>query len=196
MQIRIPNVEVQQFISGKTYSYPKYVTQILNLANQNAQGTRAKVVGQMSELIQEFEGTALEEWEKWYLEGRPNAIDNATDRVYAMVEAFKGSIQQIDRETVRKWIEELVIVKTFTGLRFQAAILQKVSAFLKKPYRLATPVEESKGIDGLIGENPVSIKPTTYKVKMGLNENISTPIIYYDRRKTEIVIEFDPNDFY
>lgn len=43
--------------------FPKYTTQILNLANQNAQATRPKVVGQMSELIKEFTGRTLEEWE-------------------------------------------------------------------------------------------------------------------------------------
>ena len=43
MKLKIPNSEVQELLSGKTYSYPKYTTQIMNLANQNAQGTRAKM---------------------------------------------------------------------------------------------------------------------------------------------------------
>lgn len=61
--IRIPNTEIQELLSGTVNVYPKYSTQIINLANQNAQGTRAKVVGQMSDLIQEFEGTSMLEWE-------------------------------------------------------------------------------------------------------------------------------------
>lgn len=191
MKLKIPNSEVQELLSGKTYSYPKYATQIMNLANQNAQGTRAKIVGQMSDLIQEFEGTALSEWEKWYLESHPDAIDNATEKVYAMVTLFKDAILKIDKETVREWIEELVIVKTFSGLKFQEAILKKISIHFKKPYRLAKPDEESKGIDGFIGDMPISIKPITYKTKMGLNEVISVPIVFYDKKKSEIVIEFD-----
>jgi uncharacterized protein YukE len=191
MKLKIPNSEVQELLSGKTYSYPKYATQIMNLANQNAQGTRAKIVGQMSDLIQEFEGTALSEWEKWYLESHPDAIDNATDKVYAMVTLFKDAILKIDKETVREWIEELVVVKTFSGLKFQEAILKKISIHFKKPYRLAKPDEESKGIDGFIGDMPISIKPITYKTKMGLNEVISVPIVFYDKKKSEIVIEFD-----
>lgn len=191
MKIKIPNSEVQELLSGKTYSYPKYATQIMNLANQNAQGTRAKIVGQMSDLIQEFEGTALSEWEKWYLANHPDAIDNATEKVYAMVSLFKDAILKIDKETVREWIEELVIVKTFSGLKFQEAILKKMSLHFKKPYRLAKPDEESKGIDGFIGDKPVSIKPMTYKTKMGLNEVIDVPIVFYDKKKSEIVIEFD-----
>jgi len=191
MKLKIPNTEVQELLSGKTYSYPKYATQIMNLANQNAQGTRAKIVGQMSDLIQEFEGTALSEWEKWYLESHPNAIDNATEKVFAMVTLFKDAILKINKETVREWIEELVVVKTFSGLKFQEAILKKISLHFKKPYRLSKPDEESKGIDGFIGDKPISIKPMTYKTKMGLNEVINVPIVFYDKKKSEIVIEFD-----
>lgn len=191
MKLKIPHSEVQELLSGKTYSYPKYATQIMNLANQNAQGTRAKIVGQMSDLIQEFEGTTLSEWEKWYLERHPDAIDNATEKVYAMVTLFKEAILKIDKETVREWIEELVVVKTFSGLKFQEAILKKISLHFKKPYRLAKPDEESKGIDGFIGDKPISIKPMTYKTKMGLNEVIKVPIVFYDKKKSEIVIEFD-----
>jgi len=191
MKLKIPNSEVQELLSGETYRYPKYATQIMNLANQNAQGTRAKIVGQMSDLIQEFEGTALSEWEKWYLESHPDAIDNATEKVFAMVTLFKDAILKIDKETVREWIEELVVVKTFSGLKFQEAILKKISLHFIKSYRLAKPDEESKGIDGFIGDKPISIKPMTYKTKMGLNEVINVPIVFYDKKKSEIVIEFD-----
>ena len=191
MKIKIPNTEVQELLSGKTYTYPKYTTQIMNLANQNAQGTRAKVVGQMSDLIQEFEGNTLSEWEKWYLEGHPNAIEDATDKVYDMVSLFKDAITKIDKNTVRDWIEELVIIKTFSGLKFQEAILKKISTYYRTSYRLATPEEESKGIDGFIGDRPISIKPTTYKTKMGLNETIDVPIVFYEKKKSEIVLEFD-----
>lgn len=190
-KLKIPNSEVQELLSGKKFNYPKYTTQIMNLANQNAQGTRAKIVGQMSDLIQEFEGAALTEWELWYLKKHPEAIDNATEKVFSMISLFKEAIIKIDKATVRQWIEELVIIKTFSGLKFQEAILKKVSNHLNKPYRLAKPEEESKGIDGYIGENPVSIKPMSYKTKMGLSETIDCPVIFYDKKKSEIVIEFD-----
>src|SRR5690554_961791 len=100
MKLRIPNAEVVELLSEKTYNFPKYSTQIMNLANQNSQGTRANVVGQMSELIQEFDGTSMEEWREWYLEKHPNAIDNATDKVYRMISFFKDVIIEIDKETV------------------------------------------------------------------------------------------------
>jgi len=194
MKLRIPNAQVQELLSGKKYNYLKYATQIMNLANQNAQGTRAKVVGQMSDLIQKFEGTTLADWEEWYLKGYPSAINDATDKIWEMVKLFQANIDKIDRDTVRNWVEELVIVKTFAGLKFQEAILKAIAIKFKKDYRLATPAEESKGIDGVIGTVAVSIKPITYKTKLGLNETIDVPIIFYDKKKSEIVIEFDiPN---
>lgn len=193
-KLKIPNIEVQELLAGKVYNYPKYVTQILNLANQIAQGTRAKVVGQMSDLIQEFEGVAMAEWEKWYIAKHPNAIDNATDKVMTMVDLFKQSINTIDRDMVRLWIEHLVIVKTFSGLRFQEAILIKMAEHMQVPYKLATPAEEAKGIDGFVNNKPVSIKPSTYR-KMGLNESFEVPVVYYEKKKSEIVLEFDPENF-
>jgi hypothetical protein len=190
MRLKIPNTQIQELLTGKKYDYLKYVTQIINLANRNAQGTRAKIVGQMSDLIQEFEGNTIIDWEKWYLEKHPAAIDNAADKVWEMVKLFQDRIKQIDRDTVRLWVEELVVVKTFAGLKFQEAILKAIAAKYNKEYRLATPQEESKGIDGIIGDIPVSIKPITYKLK-DLNEIIDVPIIFYKKNKSDIVIEFD-----
>ncbi len=196
MKIRIPNAEVQELLSNKKYEYPKYATQIMNLANQNSQGTRAKIVGQMSDLIQEFNGKTLSEWESWYLAGQPNAIENATDKIYSMILSFQNIITEIDRKMVSEWVEELLVVKTFSGLMFQEAILKKFSLKYNKTYRLATPIEESKGIDGFLGNTAVSIKPMTYKTKLGLNEIIEVPIIFYDKKKSDIVIEFDETIFY
>lgn len=191
IKLKIPNAECQEFLSGKKVHFPKYTTQIMNLANQNAQGTRAKVVGQMSDLIQQFEGTTMHDWEEWYIKDHPNAIENATEKIYSMIELFKEAILKIDKSTIRDWVEELVIVKTFAGLKFQEAILRKIALNYEKTYRLATPVEESKGIDGFIGETAISIKPSTYKTKMGLNEIIEIPIVFYEKKKNCIAIEFN-----
>ncbi|MDM7274037.1 MjaI family restriction endonuclease [Sulfurihydrogenibium azorense] len=89
---------------------------------------------------------------------------------------------------VKQWVKDLVIVKTFIGLKFQEAIIKKVALEFKKQYRLATPEEESKGIDGYIGDIPISIKPITYKTKSQLSENIKVDIIFYKKEKDGIKI--------
>ena len=58
-KFKISNGEIEQLSNASKYPFPKYATQIINLLNSNAQGTRPAVVGQMSELIQEFDGKTL-----------------------------------------------------------------------------------------------------------------------------------------
>ena len=62
-KFQLNNAELAAAVSGKSPEFPKYTTQIMNLANQNAQGTRPKVVGQMTELFREFEGKSFSEWD-------------------------------------------------------------------------------------------------------------------------------------
>lgn len=54
---------------------------------------------------------------------------------------------------------------------------------------IANTDEESKGIDGYIGDIPVSIKPHTYEVKSALPERIGIKTIIY--RKVDNGIEVD-----
>ena len=191
MRIKIPNAEVQHLLVEKEVSFPRYTTQIMNLANSNTQGTRPKIVGQISDLIQEFKGNSFKEWEEWCQQRYPDSIENATDKIFEMVEQFKKAIQLIDRDLIHDWVEDLVINKTFSGLNFQEAILSKVAKSKNTTYRLSTKEEESKGIDGYIDATPVSIKPITYQTKSQLLEMISVNMIFYDKKKDGIVIEFD-----
>ena len=52
-----------------------------------------------------------------------------------------------------------------------------------------TKSEESRGIDGFIGEIAISIKPITYKTKDSLKENINSKIIYYNKTKSGLEID-------
>ena len=44
MKIKIPNAEVQHLLVEKEIAFPKYTTQIMNLANGNSKGTALKIV--------------------------------------------------------------------------------------------------------------------------------------------------------
>lgn len=135
----------------------------------------------------------MSEWKEWYQRLHPNGIQKATDKVLAMIEKFKNAMANIDREMVERWVEDLTLIKTFVGLRFQEAILNKLAEVRKTNYRLAEPKEESKGIDGFVGNKPISIKPTSYKTMPELLENIECEIIFYDKPegKSFILIEFE-----
>ena len=185
----ISNEELAEELVGETKTFPKYTTQILNLCNQNAQGTRPSVVGQMSELVQECPYRTYKEWRQWYLSKKPSAIADATQRIKTMVGNLRNAIALIDDNMIRAWVEDLVIAKSFTGLHFQQAILSRVAKMKRTTFRIAQPDEESKGIDGYIGQEKVSIKPETYKSKLGLPESIRIPIIYYEKLKDGVRVD-------
>lgn len=58
-------------------------------------------------------------------------------------------------------------------------------------YRLATPEEESVGIDGYVGNVPYSVKPDTYKTMGRLSETIAVKMIYYTKTKAGLTIEIE-----
>lgn len=189
--IKIKNKEIAEKLAGRPSPFPIYTSQIINLANQNSQGTRPKTVGQMSDLIQEFRKGAYNDWVAFYQAKRPHAIDDATDKIYTMVLNLKNAVGAIDKDLVHKWVEDLVLTKTFVGLCFQEEILIKVADLKNQTYRLSTPEEESLGIDGYIGDRPLSIKPTTYKSMSALRESITVDMVYYSKEKDGIKVEFN-----
>lgn len=195
MNYTIKNESIETFNESVSYSFPKYTSQLINWANQNAQGTRPVVVGQMSELFPEFVATGeevtIENWRKWYVEKHPDAFDKATEKIFAQVQNLQKAIPQIDREMVKQWVEDLVINKTFNGMYVQKAILASLAERKNAGFRLATPEEESKGIDGFVGEIPYSVKPDTYKTMGRLSERIDVKMIYYTKTKTGLKIEVE-----
>jgi hypothetical protein len=189
--VKIKNAEIIKDIVGGIGGFPKYTTQLINLANQNSGGTRPRVVGKMTDLIQEFQGRSFLEWVEWYQQRKPEAVENATDKILNMLQNLRSAMALIDEDMVRKWVKDLVLTKTYTGLRFQESILKIISQRKGVSYRLSTPGEEAKGIDGYIGDIPVSIKPNTFKYKTALPESIEFKMIYYEKRKTDIIVECD-----
>jgi len=209
-EITIKREELMRILDVPETEFEKYVSPIINLANNFAQATRPHAVGQMSELIKEFqkeypkEKWTFENWREFYLSkevtegvtGR-EAIERAVKRIQRKIEDMKAAMEGIDEATIHKWVEDLILSKTFWGLMVQKPILSKLAElFAGNPssYRLSTPEEESKGIDGFViinGEEfPVSIKAATYKQKKHLKENIEAPIVYYEKTKSGLRIDY------
>jgi len=195
MIYNLKNESIEGYNQSDSYSFPKYTSQLINWANQNAQGTRPRVVGQMSELFPEFisktHPVTVEYWKRFYVMQHPEAFDEATDKIYAQIENLREAIKLIDRDMVKRWVEDLIINKTFNGLYVQKAVLASLADLKDKNYRLAKPEEEAKGIDGYVGDVAYSVKPDTYKTMGPLSENIDVKMIYYTKTKTGLKIEVE-----
>lgn len=182
---------LNNFLENKEV-FPKYTTQLINLANQNSQGTRPEVVGKMTELIKKCPLRSRDGWKKWYLSKHPDAIKDATKKILPMIHNLKKAIEQIDEIMVRTWVEDLIFNKTSEGLIIQEIILKEISQRLHTSYRIASMEEESKNIDGFIGEIPVQIKPHTYLAQKAIvKEKIKIPILYYKKTSKYLVIITD-----
>lgn len=195
MKYSLKNETIKSYNETSKQSFPKYTTQLMNCANQNAQGTRPAVVGQLSELFPEFMESdnemTIEAWKDWYLQKYPEALNKATERIFAQIRNLQEAIKHIDENMVRRWVEDLVISKTFNGLYVQKAILASLADRTESSYRLATPEEESQGIDGFVGETPYSVKPDTYQAMDRLPESIEVKKIIYSKTKTGVKIEVE-----
>lgn len=188
-EIKLDIEEEFKDVVGESPEFPKYTTQIVNLANQNAQGTRPNVVGQLSELIHKSPEKTFRGWKEWYTQNYPDAINKATAKVSARVKQLQEAITKIDDELIHDWVEDLVITKTAEGLVIQEIVLKYLAEKLNKQWRKSTPSEESKNIDGFIGKTPIQIKPATYlSKKPTVRDEIKVEIIYYKKTSKYLYI--------
>ena len=101
-------------------------------------------------------------------------------------------MNQIDRNMVRDWVEDLVIDKTAEGLIIQEIILKELAKEFGVNYRNATAEEESKNIDGYLGGQPIQIKSETYlSKKSSVREEIQIPIVYYKKTDKYLYIFYE-----
>lgn len=193
MNFTISKENIGQHNDTNTSEFPKYTSQLINWANQNAQGTRPNIVGQLSEVfpkyIEEASSPSIIDWEKWYTEHYPNALTTAANRICIQMNNLKEAIKLIDQAMIEAWVKELVINKTYNGMFVQKAILAELARLKGQTYRMANPKEESKGIDGFVGDTAYSIKPDTYKTMDRLPEVIDAAVIYYSKTTAGISVE-------
>lgn len=195
--ISLSEEEIRKVNAVEELVFPKYTKQLMNIANRNAQATRPKVVGQLSEDFKIFlsskKAPSIDEWRTWYIEHHACGIEKAVDKNLQMVEQLKEAMNEIDKDLIEKWITDLVITKTYCGMYFQKAILIAIAKKRGESVKPATPADESKGIDGYIGDVPISIKPISYKTEDALPEKIGVEIVYY--KKTDDGLEVTYNNW-
>jgi hypothetical protein len=102
---------------------------------------------------------------------------------------MRVAFNQIDKKMVHEYLRDLVLFKTYEGFDIQEAILKKLGDMFDSKIHRADAEDESKGIDGYIGDQPVSVKPVSYKDN--LQEDIEVPIVFYDENKSNKTMKVD-----
>lgn len=142
--------------------WPKYSTQLLNIAAQNSQALRSKFVGSMKENWLDMKKSGipgtLDNWIRYYNEKNgENGIIDASKKTYNMVKMMK--IGGIDEDMCLDYIKEVIYNKTHMGMGGEEMAVEVVATHFGLNHRFGTPEEESEGIDAWIGDCPVQVKP-------------------------------------
>lgn len=193
-EIVISEDERERLETGREFQFPKYALTILNAAMNTAGANKAHTVGQTSEIRKEFrqeypDGT-YEDWVEFYNReyNGEKRIDEAIEKTSQMLQNFKEVIDEIDEEMVRDYIHEFIYYKTPQGFDDEHVIFEKLAEVYDREYRSSTAKEEPQGIDGYLDDQPVSIKPESFKRK-GNPDEINAPIVYYkDFKSTDKLV--------
>lgn len=149
--------------------WPRYTTQILNIAGQNAQCFNANKIGSMKEHWLEFTATGqpdtLENWEAfWFTKHTEEDLVWAANKLFSKVSEMPIDTTVITAELCRDYVEEVIFNKTHFGMGGESAAIRAAAEYFGLPFRFSNAEEESQGIDGWIGDKPVQVKPEdTYK---------------------------------
>lgn len=170
--------------------WPRYATQLLNIAGQNAQCFSAKKIGSMKEQWLEFIETGvpdtLENWEKFYTD------KNGTDGIkWAAEKLFDKAVKDmripwLDKELCADYVKEVIFNKTHFGMGGESSAIKAAAKYFELPFRFSTAEEESQGIDGWIGDKPVQVKPQdSFKVGHVFNKAdvAKTLVLTYEKKK-------------
>ena len=189
-------IEIPEIMEA-TPKFKTHMRPFFNYLNKSVQGTIPKVVGELSVIFPEYlrqtKAPSIAGWKEWYSKKYPGKIDQSIEKIQHFLDEYfkKEILPTITKEIIGEWVEDLVITKTYQGLLYQKFILEKIANNKKANWKSSTPEEESRGIDGYIGDEPVSIKPISYKMKPELMEKIEVPIIFYEIKNNKIIITSD-----
>jgi len=152
-----------KILKKRTIDYPVGLYNHINIANRQKKATISSKVGKVHGMFRGKKFRSLNEYRKFYLSKYPNAISSAVGEIFDDFKRLGIPLKKRNKykKYVNFFIEELVINQSYRGLKIQEVILIKMSDILKQHYRWGTDKEDSSGIDGFVGDIPISIKPSS-----------------------------------
>jgi hypothetical protein len=199
VQIELTAKEIKEMLGGRIsgtnilkkqkINYPREFYGIINQLNRSSHSTSPKRIGKVHNLFKQRKFRSLGEWEKWYNNHYPGTINKSINTIYdALIIGTDPSLAYRRRykKFIRKFVKNLVINQTYTGLKIQEVILIKLSQIMRKNFKWSSGKEDSSGVDGYIGNIPISIKPKTSRE----NKKPGTKRVYYEIDENKHILKF------
>lgn len=188
--IKLTAKNYRNVIQRQRIEWPKYMTQLLNIATQNSQAFRPKYIGPVVETFRQMRESSipgtLKNWEKYYKKhiGEKKLIE-AGRKIHAM--CLKMGIQWIGEDMCIEYAKETAYNKTHMGYGGQEMAVEVAAKYFGLSVRWPTPEEDSQeGIDAWIGEFPVQVKPHDSVSKAHIYNHANTQthlVITYENKK-------------
>lgn len=156
-----------KLLKKEKIDYPKYLYNHINASNLQRRATIPSKVGKVHQFYEIRKFRTMGEWKKYHEKNFPGSLKRAEAEIIEDLRSVGVSASYLKkwRPFIKAFVEELVIKHTFRGLKIQEAILIKISEMLGQEYRWSDASTDSKGIDGFVGDIPISIKPNTCAFK-------------------------------
>lgn len=187
----------------------KYQPEFLNIVNKHGHGNDADIVGMVSQVIKDYRKTTetptLEGWKEYHEQlDNIKGIEAGVEKNWAQFKKMKEAIDQIDKDTVRYWLKNLVFNKTFAGLQAQDMLLKDIANRLTKEkgqdYSSVNgdADDERAQIDGYIKAPDgkicgLQIKSDSYRSHNTVEGNAPVPYVYYELKEDGLYYTFDIN---
>ena len=195
--IKLTNKDFQPVVLRDRYEFPLYAKPILNIATQNSQATRVKIVGSMKEQFTDFLKQSgekgVKDWENFYNDHCDglNKIEQSANKVWEMLSKMPVDHSVFTLDLCRMYIEDLAYNKTHFGMSGEYYSVLASAKYFDLPHRFSNAEEEAQGIDAFIGDYPVQVKPHD-SVKMHHVRNHAdvdtTLVITYEEKKNTCYI--------
>lgn len=204
------NFQLEQ--SNESIDYPKYLLQLINIANQNSQATRKKNVGSMKDLFTEFvklhtlSNITPTSWKKyWFDKMGKTSFDTACKKILTQL---MNQLQCLSSDSsislgpsinlyVEKWLNQFLFQRTFQGMCLEHVVAKKLSEIYQLDYFLSDSNAEKEGIDVIIGTIPVQIKPhsSTFSPSLFFNHTKKSVLTVTYEVKGKILEIHIPEDY-
>lgn len=195
--IKLTSNDFKGIIKKDRCPFPLNTKPILNIATQNSQCTRPKIVGSMKDFFTEFlslkSGKSVEDWEKFYFTEKNGVtrINNSAETLFNYLNKMPLDHNVFTFDIAKDYISDLVINKTHYGMSGEYYAVIAAAMHFKMPYRFSTAEEESQGIDAWIEKYPVQVKPHGTVVKHHVRNFADvnkTLVITYEAKKDRCFI--------
>lgn len=177
---------------GAAIEFPELTSDLIGFANHLSKATTRKKLGNPTSVIEEFKGKTFEDWERFYEQERPGALDAASREIYSAIEKLREALGMVNEELIRHWVEEAVLKRTYAAWRIQETILKHIAKRQGKIFRQANDQESEAGIDGFIDERPFCVRPVSRYFKGPQEEqDAQVEVVFFERDKRGLKVYCD-----